>query len=150
VFNDSASKPLKSLENNDEIKPDEPDLPTNYLFASHPEVLHTSHPYPPPEWPNFNGGFFLISPSLQMCHYLTSLLGISERFDSTYMEQNLLNYAHREMGNMPWSRLDWKWNINLPNMNDVHAGVHSVHAKLWSSGTDLQPTEVELKYVGFC
>ena len=144
VFDDPASRPLKSLENNDEIKPDEPFLPTKYLFASHPEVLHTNHPYPPPEWPNFNGGFFLMSPSLQMCHYLTSLLGIPERFDSTYMEQNLLNYAHREMGNMPWSRLDWKWNINLPNKNDVQEGVHSVHAKLWHPGTDLQPTEIEL------
>ncbi|KAE9367667.1 glycosyltransferase family 8 protein [Stipitochalara longipes BDJ] len=144
VFDDPASNLRKSLENNDEIKPDEPALPVNYLLASHPEVLHTSHSYPPPEWPNFNGGFFLMSPSLQMCYYLTSLLSIPERFDSTYMEQSLLNYAHREMGNMPWSRLDWKWNINLPNMNDVQEGVHSVHAKLWSPGTDLQPTEIEL------
>ncbi|KAN0095489.1 glycosyltransferase family 8 protein [Hyaloscypha variabilis] len=144
VFNDPASKICKSLENNGEIKPDEPALPVNYLLASHPEVLHTSHPYPPPEWPNFNGGFFLMSPSLQMCHYLTSLLSIPERFDSTYMEQNLLNYAHREMGNMPWSRLDWKWNINLPNWNDVQEGVHSVHAKLWSPGSELQPTEIRL------
>jgi alpha-N-acetylglucosamine transferase len=145
IFDDPAAQHRKSLENSDEIKPDEPSLPSNYVFASHSEVLHTTHTYPPPELPTFNGGFFLMSPSLKMCHYLTSLLNIPERFDSTYMEQSLLNYAHREPGNMPWNHLQWKWNVNLPNMNDVGEGVHSVHAKLWSPGTELQPIEMELR-----
>ena len=56
-----------------------------------------------------------------------------------------MNYAYREHGNMPWSRLHHKWNINLPNMNDVKEGVYSVHAKLWSPGNELQPTEMELR-----
>jgi alpha-N-acetylglucosamine transferase len=140
IFNDPAAQHRKSVENSDE-----PSLPSNYVLASHSEILHTTHTYPPPEWPTFNGGFFLMSPSLQMCHYLTSLLNIPERFDSTYMEQSLLNYAHREPGNMPWTRLNWKWNVNLPNMNDVKEGVHSVHAKLWSPGSELQPVEMELR-----
>jgi hypothetical protein len=45
--------------------------------------------------------FFLMSPSLGMCNYLTILFNISGRFDSMYPEQNLLNYAHRKHGNIP-------------------------------------------------
>jgi hypothetical protein len=80
-----------------------------------------------------------------MFYYLTSLLNIPERFDSMYMEQNLLNYTHREKGNMQWIRVAWKWNVNLPNINDVKEGVHSIQSKLWSPGNELQPVGMELR-----
>lgn len=144
IFDDPAAGAQSSLNNTAEIKTDELSLPQTYVFASHPEVLHTDHPYPPINMPYFNAGFFLMSPCLEMFSYLTHLLDLPERFNSNYMEQNLLNYAHREHGNMPWQRVHHKWNVNLPNMNDVRQGVVSVHAKLWSPGNVLQPTEREL------
>lgn len=55
---------------------------------------------------------------------------------------------------MPWKRLSGKcgeWNINLPSLRDVKAGVRSVHAKLWWAGSELQRTERELmgRWEGF-
>ena len=46
---------------------------------------------------------------------------------------------------MPWGRLGYKWNINLPNMRDVEGGVKSVHEKLWTEGSVLKPTELGLR-----
>ncbi|KAL5322687.1 hypothetical protein ACEPPN_010662 [Leptodophora sp. 'Broadleaf-Isolate-01'] len=83
--------------------------------------------------------------SLRRKFDLTKLLFLNNRFDSTYPEQNLLNYAHREWGNMPWTHLKTGWNVNLPNMNDVKKGVRSVHAKLWAEGNELQPVPEELR-----
>ncbi|CZS93208.1 uncharacterized protein RAG0_03594 [Rhynchosporium agropyri] len=66
---------------------------------------------------------------------------------STYPEQNLLNYAHRNWGNMPWAHLRVGWNVNLPNMNDIRRGVKSVHEKLWEDGDQLEPFSDELRMI---
>jgi alpha-N-acetylglucosamine transferase len=145
VFDNPGAQSPKTFPISDAIKFDEPSLLKNYLFASHPEVLHTKHTYPPADWPNVNAGFFLVSPSLEICNYLTYILNTFQHFDSTYMEQSLLNYTYRQYENMLWARLHHRLNINLPNMNDVREGVVSVHAKLWSPGNELQPNEIELR-----
>jgi len=144
IFNDPAAQTRQTL-NITPLEPDEAPLPPTYLFATLPEVVHKSHTYPPITYPYFNAGFFLLSPSIQLFNYYISLLNLPGRFDSTYPEQNLLNYAHRETGNMPWGRLGYKWNINLPNMRDVEGGVKSVHEKLWTEGSVLKPTELGLR-----
>lgn len=146
IFSDPASFPIKTAHNTT-TQPTEAHIPSTYLFASLPEVTHPIHSYPPQAWHSFNAGFFLFSPSLRLFNYYISLLNTTDSFDSTYAEQSLLNYAHRETGSMPWQRLGGKngeWNINLPNMNDVKKGVKSVHAKLWSNGPELQRNEKEL------
>lgn len=145
IFEDAAAQPAKVLTHKNEIKADEATLPESYLFATLPEMLHTTHPCPPHPWPRFNAGFILFAPSFKLFEYYTSLLALPERFVSTYPEQNLLNYAHREGGNMPWALLDLRWNTALPNMHDVKMGVKSVHAKLWTEGTELQPVPKELR-----
>jgi len=144
VFSDIAAMPRKT-KSMAQVMPDEAPLPESYLFATLPEVTNKIHSYPPMTLPHFNAGFFLLSPSPELFNYYTSLLGLEGRFDSTYPEQNLLNYAHREAGNMPWSKLHHHWNINLPNMNDVKSGVSSVHSKLWTNGNILEPTEPLLR-----
>ncbi|KAH8596989.1 nucleotide-diphospho-sugar transferase [Bisporella sp. PMI_857] len=144
IFSDPAVMPLTALTNVPN-KPDEAPLPSSYLFATLPEVRNIIHSYPPLTLPYFNAGFFILQPSLQVFAYYASLLTLEGRFDSTYPEQNLLNYAHRENGNMPWSRLRHEWNINLPNANDVQSGVRSVHSKLWTEGSVLEPTMPELR-----
>ncbi|KAH7412817.1 nucleotide-diphospho-sugar transferase [Cadophora sp. MPI-SDFR-AT-0126] len=145
IFRDPAARPIRTGTSEKETRPDEASLPETYLFATGPEIMHTSHPWPPHPWPRFNAGFFLFQPSKELFKYYTSLLTLKDRFDSTYPEQNLLNYAHREWGNMPWARLKTGWNVNLPNMNDVRKGVKSVHAKLWMKGHELQPVPEELR-----
>jgi len=146
VFDDLAARPRETLDVA-KIEPDEAPLPSTYLFSTLPEVLHKVHSYPPVTKPYFNAGFFLLSPSTELFNYYVSLLNLPGRFDSTYPEQNLLNYAHRENGNMPWGSLGYWWNICLPNMKDVEAGVVSVHSKLWTEGSELQPTEPELREI---
>jgi alpha-N-acetylglucosamine transferase len=49
-----------------------------------------------------NAGFFVLAPSERMFDYYLSLLDTPNGFDSAYPEQNLLNYAHRKNGRMPW------------------------------------------------
>lgn len=140
IFSDPAGKRQKTLEV--EARPEhEGKLPKTYVFGSRQEVLHTNHEIPPIKWPYFNAGFFMLSPSATLFNYYTSLLETEGKFDTAYPEQNLLNYAHRERGNMPWRELSWKWNVNLPTMRDVRAGVRSLHVKGWDEGNILQPVE---------
>jgi alpha-N-acetylglucosamine transferase len=144
VFDDPAAQPQKTL-SVAKVEEDEVELPATYLFSTLPEALHKVHSYPAMTKPYFNAGFFMLAPSTALFNYYVSLLNIPGKFDSTYPEQNLLNYAHRENGNMPWGRLGYWWNINLPNMEDVEGGVKSVHSKLWAEGNVLQPTEPQLR-----
>ncbi|KAK0121808.1 hypothetical protein ONS95_010091 [Cadophora gregata] len=145
IFRDPAARPTKIRASEKETRPDEAPFPEKYLFATGPEIMHTTHPWPPRPWPRFNAGFFLFQPSQALFQYYISLLTLKDRFDSTYPEQNLLNYAHREWGNMPWAHLKTGWNVNLSNLNDVKKGVKSVHAKLWMESHDLQPVPAELR-----
>jgi hypothetical protein len=47
----------------------------------------------------------MFAPSKEMFNYYTSFLNIKDSFDPRYPEQNLLNYAHRWGGPMPWKEL---------------------------------------------
>ncbi|TVY47193.1 Uncharacterized protein LOCC1_G003431 [Lachnellula occidentalis] len=144
VFADPAAQIQQTLQQAS-IEPDEGPLPASYVFGTSSEVTTASHSYPPVPMGYFNAGFFVMSPSLQLFSYYLSLFNHTTRFDTTYPEQNLLNYAHREDRNMPWGRLNFSWNINLPLPRDVEMGVASVHAKLWTKGNELKPVEQELQ-----
>lgn len=84
-----------------------------------------------PEQPYLNAGFFVIRPSKDLFAYYESLLRVDGKFDPTFPEQNLLNYAHRRDGPMPWAPLGWRWNMNWPTMADFEGGARSFHAKYW-------------------
>ncbi|KAL5461983.1 hypothetical protein PMIN07_005077 [Paraphaeosphaeria minitans] len=47
-------------------------------------------------------------------------------------EQNLLNHVHRWDGPMPWSEVDYKWNIRCQTENDFAKGLVSMHEKWWT------------------
>lgn len=92
--------------------------------------------------PNYlNSGFIVFQPSLDIFAYYVSLLDKSDgRWGEGLPEQNLLNWAHRRPdGNMPWKTLDRMWNIHFPTIEDMEAGVKSLHEKFWN------PEHVELK-----
>ena len=33
---------------------------------------------------------------------------------------------------MPWSMLDWQWNLHYPTRQDLEGGVASMHEKWWA------------------
>jgi alpha-N-acetylglucosamine transferase len=146
VFKERVAHPRRTLHKT-KFKADEGPLPDEYVFATTSEVTHVIHDYPPVPMSYFNAGFFLLAPSNKLLKYYKSLFRLKGRFDTTYPEQNLLNYAHRQDGNMPWGRLHHGWNIVLPNIDDVKAGVASVHAKLWTEGDPLKPIPKELQQI---
>ncbi|KAF2183185.1 glycosyltransferase family 8 protein [Zopfia rhizophila CBS 207.26] len=138
IFKDSGSQMVSTLPAKSLRKDDEPEIPPQYLLASVGETKNPNHTFPPTkpddyERPDyFCAGFFMLAPSLELFKYYTALLDIPGRFDTAYMEQNLLNYAHRWDGPMPWKEMDYKWNIRHVNEEDVEKGLVSMHEKWWS------------------
>ncbi|KAK0391526.1 hypothetical protein NLU13_1026 [Sarocladium strictum] len=125
-------------------KDDEPDLPDDYLLCSFMEISRASHDWPPSDrsrFPGyFNAGFFMLKPSKKMFDYYMGLLDMPGRFSPEYPEQNLLNYAHRWEGAMPWREISGRWNTKFTSEDDLRGGVVSMHEKFWklrSGGTEL-------------
>ena len=132
VFFDEATLTQATLPNEAQIKADESELPRTYMFATHGDFWGYDHPYPPTTDLNYlNCGFFVFTPSLVLFNYYISLLALPGRFDPGFPEQNLLNYAHRREGNMPWKPLWYGWNVNWPTEKDWRGGARSFHAKYW-------------------
>ncbi|KAK6434019.1 hypothetical protein LTR95_009794 [Oleoguttula sp. CCFEE 5521] len=132
VFYDEATLTAPTLSNPAAILADEAALPRTYMFATHADYWGYEHAYPPPVESNYlNCGFFIFTPSKVLFDYYVSLLALPGRFDPSFPEQNLLNYAHRKEGNMPWKVLWYGWNVNWPTENDWRGGARSFHAKYW-------------------
>lgn len=140
VFYDAATLTQSTLANPEQIRSDEAPLPRTYMFATHGEYYTYDHPYPPPQDGNYlNCGFFVFTPSTLLFNYYTSLLNLEGRFDPGFPEQNLLNYAHRRDGNMPWKPLWYGWNVNWPTDRDWRGGARSFHAKYWDGDPGHDP-----------
>jgi len=111
-------------------------------MASVPEAI-THHQFPPKDGQfrhghtYFNAGFFMFSPSSLLHEHYTSLTNHANmsdlKFDTLCPEQNLLNYAHRREGPMPWVDLSLKWNVIRATKNDVKNGAVTLHAKWWEA-----------------
>ncbi|KAF1962505.1 nucleotide-diphospho-sugar transferase [Byssothecium circinans] len=146
VFDDPGARMVESGEDvgSPQDAETESEVPKTYLMASAPECK-ARHNFPPsdadylhgPDY--FNAGFFMFSPSNLLHAHYSSLASNSSanKFQTDYPEQNLLNYAHRRDGPMPWTTLDGKWNIVYGNQDDVDKGLVSVHMKWWN-GLDLE------------
>lgn len=138
VFQDAAVLQQQTLAKPEGVKADEGAIPSSYAFAGVPE-MNRKHGYPPTDenhdFPNIgylNSGFFVFQPSLEILSYYLSLLELPGRFKPNLPEQNLLNYAHRRDGNMPWKQLANTWNIHYPLPADLQGGVKSLHDKWWA------------------
>lgn len=141
IFNEPNATVFQTLpEKQVARKSDEGLLPARYLFAGGPEVHGTQHHWPPSyekgdfvHPADFNMGFVMFSPSLELFEHYLSILRIKDRFNSETMEQSLLNYAHRLDGPMPWHNLPPTWNIRHPLEEDIIIGnVASIHDKWWN------------------
>jgi alpha-N-acetylglucosamine transferase len=107
VFNELAAQLLATKPSSDT------NLPPTYLVASSPKVWDFSHSFPPTHGKglkgagNMNAGFFILAPSLPAFKYYKELLNTPNSLDPRYPEQNLINYAHRWDGPMPWRELPY-------------------------------------------
>lgn len=110
------------------LQPDEAPLPQTYLFVGSSDTQNNS----PTAHSQLNGGFWMIRPDIALFQYYQSVMEIGNRFDSTFMEHSLLNYAHRGDGNMPWASFPKrKWNTNHPKDEDVEGSCATLLEKLW-------------------
>ena len=137
-----VQKPVKTLSSRPK-KTDEFPLPEDFIFAARSDNALTgerNHSFPPLQTESFSAGFFLIAPSPGLFNYLLSVMNHYRRFDPHTMEQSLLNYAFRRNGPMPWRELHWKWSATWPNLEDLEAGVVTLHEKFWSTG----PLELQI------
>ncbi|SMY25981.1 unnamed protein product [Zymoseptoria tritici ST99CH_1A5] len=140
VFFDEATLTQATGNTPDKILPDEAPLPRTYMFATHSDLWGYDHAFPPPPSMDYlNCGFFVFTPSLPLFAYYISLLSLPGRFDAGFPEQNLLNYAHRREGNMPWQPLWYGWNVNWPTARDWRGGARSFHAKYWDGDPSHDP-----------
>ncbi|KAH7305470.1 nucleotide-diphospho-sugar transferase [Stachybotrys elegans] len=135
VFQDPGAQVMKTKPNFGQMS-DEPELPEEYLLSSYQEMASTRHTWPPGDFDDcnhgyFNGGFFMLKPDKKMFDYYVGLLDIPYRFSPKYMEQNLLNYAHRWDGPMPWREVANTWNTKYTSDTDLAGGVVSMHEKFW-------------------
>lgn len=138
IFEDPATQIRNVLTYPDEIKDDEPPLPSTYLFASHAEV--TGHHWDrvkrtqdPASGDYLNAGFYIFAPGPAIHQYYMWLANHTDRYDPVFPEQNLYNYAHRRPGNMPWTRIQDDWNVFRGGEIDILRGVKSFHSHAWES-----------------
>lgn len=83
-----------------------------------------------------NAGFFAISPSMDMYNFFISLLDHPLPFRLDYPEQNLLNFAYRTDGQMPWQDLGTEWNDITQLKPSYDRNARSLHHKWWVKISD--------------
>ncbi|KAF2769632.1 nucleotide-diphospho-sugar transferase [Teratosphaeria nubilosa] len=153
VFEDPAVKELQTSGTNaSAYYPGEANVPATYSFVS--EHNMRKHHWPPTNEAEmyvgkdyFNAGFFVLKPDNEMYDYYMSILHLPDQkrkkghnlFDPFLGEQEMLNYAHRRSGNIPWLEPSYMWNVLYPSSEDLEGGVHSIHEKWW------KPSDESLK-----
>ncbi|EAW15434.1 putative glycosyl transferase family 8 family [Aspergillus fischeri NRRL 181] len=83
-----------------------------------------------------NAGFFVLAPSEAMFKYYLFLLDQPGLFDPAYPEQNLLNYAHRVDGRMPWQDIGPLWSQKGSSFEHYDPRLKSLHQKWWKTSYD--------------
>lgn len=138
IFRDTNTTPVNPMNHTSQIRDDEGPLPDSFIMSATPETREFDHPYPyldpdHKKW-YFNSGFLVYSPSQRLFDHYIRIHQHPERYYNKFPDQDLLNYAHRWGGPMPWKRLHFSWNINWPNDNDIHGGMAALHVKWWDPG----------------
>lgn len=110
--------------------------PDTYLLAASADTYGDQTEWEEPGHVNYLCAcFMLLTPSSALFDYYTSILGGPHAPpNAAYPEQDLLIYAHRLDGPMPWKRIPIHWSSNDGEMNDelaLRGGVRSLHVKGW-------------------
>ena len=138
IFQDPSTD-LVNTDSSMIVAEDEGKVPKHYMMAGQGQQRDWVHPYPPdPTEQMYGAGFFLTTPSDELFDYYMHILYSPEaRFDPGFPEQNLMNYAHRRDGPMPWKDVDYKWTTTFPTMAEYEAGAKSLHHKWWWDETNI-------------
>ncbi|KAL5360855.1 nucleotide-diphospho-sugar transferase [Aspergillus floccosus] len=118
-----------------------PQLPDSYTLAATPDIPGRAPVFPPDvdheeNRDYFNAGVILSSPSEELFQFYLGILARPELFGHWLPEQDLLNYAHRWDGPMPWTQLNLSWHLIAPTEADFNAGMAILHCKHWQHATD--------------
>ena len=134
IFEDEGTKvqqPKKDMDSKEETAP----LPSSYLLAGQAQQLGRVHNYPPdPSLSWMCSGFMVFKPSQEIFEYYVSIMERRNSFDAQFPDQNLLNYAHRWDGPMPWTKVYYKWTSTYPTIKEYAMGAAALHEKYWVDG----------------
>ena len=135
LFTDpDLSTPLATLPGNSSAAPTGAPPPSTYLLAASADTWGPQSEWLKPGHPEYLCAcFMLLSPSEEMFQYYTSILsGPDAPSNAAYPEQDLLIYAHRRDGRMPWRRIPVQWSANDGRLvGELAGGVRSLHVKAW-------------------
>jgi alpha-N-acetylglucosamine transferase len=115
----------------------QPPLPSKYLLAASADTWGNQAEWGPDHPAYLCACFMLLEPSEKLFAYYQWILSQPEaRFEAMFPDQDLLIYAHRVEGNMPWQRMPQDWSVNSEDMLDILGeggvkGVKSLHVKAW-------------------
>ncbi|KAF3023253.1 hypothetical protein E8E15_004720 [Penicillium rubens] len=111
-------------------------MPKNYMIAaphdsrtnSNAQLVLGQESY---QKDHMNDGFFILHPSKDLYNYYVSLHHIRDKDESVHPEQDVLDYAHRADGPMPWQNLGPGWNLKDASRSDYERGLKSINHKWW-------------------
>lgn len=112
-----------------------PQPPQTYLMSASTDTYGDQTKWEEPGHPNYLCAcFMLFAPSEQLFQYYMHILtGPEAPPNARYPEQDLLIYAHRNNGPMPWTRIPIGWSANDADMvEELEGGVRSLHVKPWA------------------
>ena len=138
IFADEGARirpPQKAKDTAKETAP----LPSSFLLAGQAQQVDRVHPYPPDpaaDW--MCSGFMVFQPSQEIFAYYTSIAHRAGSFDADFPDQNLLNYAHRRDGPMPWTDVYYKWTSTYPTIKEYAMGAAALHEKYWVEGNRVE------------
>ncbi|KAJ5652800.1 hypothetical protein N7507_010226 [Penicillium longicatenatum] len=134
IFQDPATE-VRHTDRSVLVESDAPAPPEEFIMAASPESLQFDHPYPFLDPENtkdyFDSGLLMYSPSIELFQYYMELINKPDLFHTGTPVQDLLNYAHRWGGSMPWKRIHYSWYLNWPNDNDLKGNMSLLHTKGW-------------------
>ena len=131
IFEDEATR-IKEPDHDMDIGIETAPLPSSFLMAGQAQQVDRLHHYPPdPSKDWFCSGFMVVKPSQEIFEYYSSILEREYSFDPAFPDQNLLNYAHRWDGPMPWTKVYYKWTSTYPTIKEYAMGAATLHEKYW-------------------
>ncbi|KAJ5094009.1 hypothetical protein N7456_009870 [Penicillium angulare] len=130
IFDDLSAVPTTVEHSFQATSEDDSLLPKKFVMVASPVVATGSDSSDSAqESASFCNGLFMYSPSTDLFQYYRGLLGQSGLFDMNEEGHDLLNYAHRRGGPMPWKSLHGSWYLNWPGDNDLNGKTPLLHTK---------------------
>ena len=111
----------------------DPPLPSTYLLAASADTWGAQIDWVGSALPSYLCAcFMLLTPSATLFTYYEAVLNRPEAaFTAAYPDQDLLIYAHRREGRMPWRLLPLTWSANDGGMLEEVPELKSLHVKAW-------------------